>query len=431
MKIFKNVLILTVVVGGMIHMDCEAPGSKRILAEADSLFAHGQFDKAYGAYQKVLTKEAENYQAIVRLGHIALLSNKLDDAEKWLTKAIELEPVDQKPVMFLAEAYYRSDDFVRAAPLMRAVGREALAAKLESFQDVTPYHIESETDVTTIDFVTTDPLPIVKLRINDSEEVHFIIDTGGAELIIDSEFAKEVGVVQFGAQTGTFAGGKQAPFEHGRIDSVTLGEFIVKNVPVHTMNVRQFSAPIFGGTRIDGIIGTVLLYHFIPTLDYAKGQLILRLRTAENLKKIEQEVSSERYFGVVVPFWMAGDHFMVAWGTVNGSKPLLFFVDTGLAGGGFTCSKSTLETVGIELSEDQAIEGIGGGGKVKIIPFAVKELTLGTAKEENISAFYNAGPSGLENLFGFHIGGLISHQFFRDYALTMDFDGMRYFLKKK
>lgn len=429
MKIFRIILVLVIIVGGVVFVDCEAPGSKEIVAEGDSLFAQGQFNKAYGAYQKVLAKDAENYQAIIRLSHIALLSNKLEDAEKWLTKAIELAPVDQKPVMFLAEAYYRADDFSRAAPLMRAVDREAMAAKLESFKDVTPYLIESETDVTAIDFVTTDPLPVVKLRINGSEEVYFIIDTGGAELIVDSEFAKEVGAVQFGAETGTFAGGKQAPFEHGRVDSVALGDFVVKNVPVHTMDVRHVSAPIFGGTRIDGIIGTVFLYHFIPTLDYAKGQLILRLRTAENLKKVEQDVYKEGFFSTVVPFWMAGDHYMVAWGTVNRSKPFLFFVDTGLAGGGFTCPKSTLELVGIELSEEHAVEGIGGGGTVKIIPFTAKELTLGTAKQENIRAFYNEGPFGLENLFGFHIGGLISHQFFRDYALTMDFDNMMYYIK--
>jgi hypothetical protein len=33
----------------------------------------------------------------------------------------------------------------------------------------------------------------------------------------------------------------------------------------------------------------------------------------------------------------------------------------------------------------------------------------------------------LENAFGLRIGGLISHEFFRPYALTIDFSGMRDF----
>jgi len=128
---------------------------------------------------------------------------------------------------------------------------------------------------------------------------------------------------------------------------------------------------------------------------------------------------------------MAGDHFMVAWGAVNNSQPMLFFVDTGLAGGGFSCPESTLRKADIELQEDQADHGLGGGGKVRFVPFVVDELTLGDAREHNIQGSYAGGGFPLEKIFGFHIGGLISHGFFRPYSLTFDFDGMRYFLKRK
>jgi hypothetical protein len=98
---------------------------------------------------------------------------------------------------------------------------------------------------------------------------------------------------------------------------------------------------------------------------------------------------------VKVPFWLAGDHFMVAHGTVNQSSPKLFLVDTGMAGGGFTCSEATLQEAGIELDESQAREGIGGGGKVKLIPFTVQRLALvwrwGRRSKRRSAAFLVAG----------------------------------------
>jgi hypothetical protein len=42
-----------------------------------------------------------------------------------------------------------------------------------------------------------------------------------------------------------------------------------------------------------------------------------------------------------------------------------------------------------------------------------------------------AGPFPLENTFGFRIGGLISHGFFRPYAVAFDFNGMRLLLKRQ
>jgi len=409
-------------------MSGEIQSNRRKLEYADSLFKAGEFARAEDIYIKLLSEEPDSFQVLARLGYVALLANRLDAAQGWLTKAIELKPEEPSLKSLLAEVFYRRDNFQQAAPLLHAIGSEAIAEKLESFRDVTPYKIEGTAEVTNLEFVVTDPLPVVRVQVNNSEPVNFFIDTGGAEVIVDTEFAKEIGVVQFGSATGTFAGGKQAGFQHGRADSLTLGNFTIKNLPIHINDVRRFSEPVFGGRQVDGIIGTVLLYHFLATINYPEGQLTLRRKTEQNLKQVEQEAMEQGW--AVVPFWMAGDHYMVARGTVNNSQPMLFFVDTGLAGGGFTCPESTLKKVGIKLQENLAGEGIGGGGRVKVTPFVVDKLTLGDAEEDNIRGLYTNG-FPLENRLGFHIGGLISHGFFRDYALTLDFVGMRYFLKRK
>jgi hypothetical protein len=57
----------------------------------------------------------------------------------------------------------------------------------------------------------------------------------------------------------------------------------------------------------------------------------------------------------------------------------------------------------------------------------VDELSLGGATERGVRGF--KGPF-LGRAFPFEIGGVVSHGFFRPYALTLDFDGMRLFLQR-
>jgi predicted aspartyl protease/Tfp pilus assembly protein PilF len=421
-------LTALVILAGRPRLTAEARTTRADIEPANSSFKAGQFAAAEKLCADLLARDQKDVQALILMGRLALLSNRLEEAQRWLTRAVRLDPAETKAKSLLAESYYRRDDFQRAAPLYRAIGREALATKLESFKGMRPYQIEDQAQTASLKFVQTDPLPVIRVRVNNSEEVNFIVDTGGPEVIIDPEFARSVGALQFGAETGTFAGGRQSAYQQGRVDSLTLGDFKVKNVPVLVQPTRQL-AQVAGGKRVDGIFGTVLLYHFLAILDYPRGKLTLQRRTKENLKRMAQGAPSANQ--TAIPFWLAGDHYMVAWGNINHSQPLLLFVDTGAAGVGLTCPDSTIKEADIKLLEGQAGEGVGGGGRIKITPFVVDELTLGAATERKIVGLAGAFPPTLENTFGFCIGGLISHSFFRPYAVTFDFTGMRLFLKRK
>lgn len=409
-----------------VAVSVQAQEKPDLLAAAEQQFKAGQFAAADDLFAQTLAKEPKQVQALRGRGALALLRNDLDEAEKWLKQAAELAADDRPAQELLAQVYYRRDDLARAAPLYRSLGAEAIAKKLESFKDAAPYALEGAAAMTRVKFVHTDPLPLVQLKVNGIE-ANFIIDTGALEIYLDTEFAKKVGAAQFGATTGTFGGGKQAATEHGRVDSVVLGEFTVRNVPALILSTQKFAAAA-QGKEVHGVLGTVLLSHFISTLDYPQGELILRRKTKEQLQTLEAQAKVAG--AVAVPFWMAGDHFMVAWGRVNNSPPLLWVVDTGLAGGGFVGPESTLKDGAIKLPQGQEQEGVGGGGKVKVVPFVVDELSLGPVTERNIVGFSGAFPPSLEFSQGFRIGGIISHQFFRPYALTFDFMGMRLILRK-
>lgn len=387
----------------------------RTLDVADGLFRKGEFKEAEACYSAALEKDPDNPDVLSLMGNLALLSNNLPRAKELLTKAVRLRS-DAKPKMLLAETYYRLDDFAHAAPLFRESGRQAHAAKLESFADRAPYDADSNI-VARLELIRTDPLPLVRLSVNDKFEGNFLIDTGASELILDLEFAARVGAMNFGSEPGTFAGGKNASYEHGRVDSIGIDDLEVRNVPVHLMDTRRF-AKAAGGQEVDGIIGTVLLYHFTTAiLDYPMGELVLQ---NPRTKVSEGQALSERRFQV--PFWMAGDHYIVARGAVN-NVPSMLFLDTGLAGGAFTCPQSTVEEARIILGKT-SVEGVGGGGPITISPFEIESLSLGDAEENGLVGLYGAFPFSLENHFGFRIGGLISHGFFRNYKTVFDFQTM-------
>jgi predicted aspartyl protease len=401
---------------------------------AGRLFQAGKFAEAGKLYSQIVAQNPKDYSATLQLGRIALLSNRLDDAQKWLEKAIALKPNDADPKVTLAETFYRRDDFRKAAAALNGVDVSSNkliidqyptlnVSMLESFKGQTPYELHGKGTSTHLKFVKTDPLPIVNVRVNGRKEVTFFIDTGGSVVTLDTEFAKELGVPQFGAVQGTFSGGQHTGVRLGRIESLTVGGWTVKNLPTAMMPLRQLSEG-FGVKQIDGIIGTTLFYHFLTTMDYPNGEFVLRRKDAKSLEEFKKSPGKR----VTVPIWMASDHFMVGWGRVETLPPTLLFVDTGLMGAGVKLAESVIKEAGIKLEENKATEGAGGGGTLKIVPYTVHQISLGDIKEENVQGVYD-GPFPWENMFGFHLAGMVGHEFFKSYAVTFDFQNMQIFLQ--
>jgi predicted aspartyl protease len=297
-------------------------------------------------------------------------------------------------------------------------------AMLESFKGQTPYELHGGGTNTHVKFVKTDPLPIVNVRVNGGKEVTFFIDTGASVVTLDTEFAKELGVPQFGGVQGTFSGGQHTEVQIGRIESLGLGDLTVKNLPTAMLPLRQLSEG-FGVKQIDGIIGTTLFYHFLTTMDYPHGEVVLRRKDAKSLEEFKKSPGKR----VVVPIWMASDHFMVGWGRVETLPPSLLFVDTGLMGAGVKLAESVIKEAGIQLEENRAAQGAGGGGTLRIVPYTVHQVSLGDIKEENVQGVYD-GPFPFENTFGFYLAGMVGHEFFRPYAVTFDFQNMQTYLQR-
>jgi Aspartyl protease/Tetratricopeptide repeat len=406
--------------------------SQSNIETADRLFKAGQFNEAREISARLAAKNPNDYSAMLQLGRIALLSNQLDDAQKWLEQSLRLRPDDTDAKVMLAETFYRRDDFQQAAAALNGfdVSTNKLiieqyptlnVAKLLSFKDQTPYELHGDGQVTRVKFIRSDPLPLVRVRVNGGEEVTFFIDTGGSEVTLDTEFAKELGLPQFGDVQGTFSGGEHTQVGQSRIQSLALGDWTVTNLPIAVMPLRQLSQAL-GAKRIDGVLGTTLFYHFLATLDFKGGELVLRKKTAQSGPELAGK-------GVAVPFWIASDHFMVGWGRVNTLPPALLFVDSGLAGAGVKLAESALKQAGIKLAEDKAYSGAGGAGKLKIVPYTVSQLSFGDIQEHDVPGLFD-GPFPWEHTFGFYLAGMVGHDFFKPYAMTFDFQSMRIVLQQ-
>ncbi len=276
------------------------------------------------------------------------------------------------------------------------------------------YQISGSPPQTVIPFVATDPLPVVQVSIG-GRQAYFLIDTGAPDLILAPDLVKELGLQTQAAGEGVFAGGRRAPVERTVIPEIQLGALRIANAPAAVMR-QGLQLP---GPKIEGIIGTGLLMRFLPTLDYCRGELVLRPRGAS----AGAERAAERARANIVPMWLAGDHFMLARAHLQQASDKLFLIDTGLAGGGVSATKATLDEAGVVIDPALARTGMGGGGAVTVIPFRAG-ATLGSMTVEDVPGFYSPGgdPFGI---FPFKVGGLLSHMFFRHSRLTLDFEAMR------
>lgn len=420
------------------------------IEKADKAYFEGRFNDAELIYQRVLEDQPNNARVLGQLGLIALWQNNLQAALVRLTAAKNNAswlqrrwPMSAQIDARLAILHARAGRPVEAAELLdKAAGPLAFgpfkelkvrAQQAALFPGNTDYlRIEGPSEITT-PFVMTDPLPVVKVSINGAPPVNFFIDTGGESLILDTRYAKEVGAVIAGEVPGEYAGGKSGMTGYGKIDRIGIENLLVHNVPISTIDQQAISKYVFGETEIKGIIGTGFLMQFLATIDYRNENLILRRpldsfeQTTEKLK-----LGNEDH---IFPLWLVETHLMFSRGSVNNLPPQLMFIDTGLANAGFLTSKTIAADAGIEMDWSKSGEGAGGGGVVSGLAVVVDLVTLGDRdniidKHNLDGVIFEKDISIFQDTLGFHIGGLISHQFFRDSSLSFDFVNMRMIVQR-
>lgn len=399
------------------------------------LYQSGEFERARTSVQPLLDAEKPSNDALLRAADLDYLLGRYDQAESGYKKVLTLNPgkvdIQLQAETKLAFIYYQTNKFARAAELFKGLEDKIKLphwALMRSFGATPPYQVVWPGDFgeSRLPFIVTNPLPIIPIEVQD-ERLYALIDTGADMFVLDPEAAEKLGIKSISSMTGTFAGGKQAEIGFARAASLKIGNVTLKEVPISILPTKRFSGGFAGGKyTIDGIVGTGVLKQFLATLDYPDERLILR-RADEEGRKAVREAYPEKSV-VEVPFAMAMTHYMMARGSLDGKDGLNFFVDSGLASeAAFAAPIQTLKYAGIPVPETKVEDGIGGGGGGGFATgrFNIARLGLGPLVQENLKGEYGVVPPESYWRLGFIQDGLISHQFLRQYAWTIDFGTMK------
>jgi hypothetical protein len=359
----------------------------------DDLFAQGRFEEAARIYEEAARAAPASAAVLARLARARLYQGRDSEALDLARQALELAPGN--PIATATQGV--------AQARLRNFGPEF-------------YQIENPASAGSAPFVITDPLPVIHVTIG-GREATFLIDTGGPDIMVRRPLAEALGLPISEGGIGVFAGGRQARVDRTVVPELEIGGIRIRNVPAGINSAADgLTLP---GVELDGVIGTGLLMHFLSTIDYCSGKLTLAPRDASAAFQARVAESGAN----VVPFWLVADHFMFARGKLNELEGL-FFIDTGLAGGGLVAPKATLDAAGVTVDESQTLTGQGGGGAVQFVPFRAS-ATLGNLTRDDLPGVYMPGGGDPLAAFPFRSTGIISHSFFRQSRLTFDFEAMK------
>lgn len=429
---------------------------KETLKAAAGAYAAGRFAAAEERLDALAARQRLDGETLKALGDYALWRNEPGRAAEFYRRALKQAPLPLRIWPFsadlryrLALAHWRQDDAAEAVTaLEKAAGPipvgpfselASLGRFMALFRGDRPYRITGP-EQSRLPMLAVDPLPVVVASVNGGEPVAFFIDTGGTDIMLEARYARSIGATLVGSIRGDSAGGS-GKTELGGVREVVLGDFRVENVPCFTLPAGVFEAldDPARAVRLRGVIGTRLLMHFHATIDYVEGNLVLRRRSARGDAEVGRIAAGPE--ATSIPFRLVDMHQIVAPGSFNDQGPMLFFVDTGLGGKAFTAPEADLRRAGVRIDWGQAAEGRGGFAGSQVTDVVIERLSLGDAEAApgagRVEARELAGvamkrpPEILARPTGPPLRGLISHLFFRPYAVTLDFSGMRMILERK
>jgi predicted aspartyl protease len=113
-------------------------------------------------------------------------------------------------------------------------------------------------------------LPLVQARVNNSDPIWFIFDTGASNTVVDTKRAAALGLKANGKIVSSGAAGNA---EASSVPDVTIHfpGFEVAGLTIYTLSIDSFSAHF--GVPISGVIGNDIIGRVVVEIDYEQRRL--------------------------------------------------------------------------------------------------------------------------------------------------------------
>ncbi len=192
------------------------------------------------------------------------------------TMLSDYRPVDGVKIPYKTHTATTSGNTIDAT-VVRAVanppGGRAHLAKPAS--DVHDFSILGGATQTSVPIDLVENHVYLSLELNGKGPYRFIYDTGGAN-IVDPAVASEIGALGHGSVQGGGVGAKTESVSFATVDSMQIGDAIVKHQLFGVAPTRM-GFGVSAGQRVDGLIGFEVLSRFITTFDYAHDRVVLQM----------------------------------------------------------------------------------------------------------------------------------------------------------
>jgi predicted aspartyl protease len=402
------------------------PGDALIAAvHGDALWALGMFQEAEDAYRACL--DADPTQPRGRHGHARSLAamNRLGEAMVEAQEALRLNPREPEFHYTVGSIYERMHRFDEAAAAFgnyvnllpnrdrseKAAWARAEIRFLDSFKDRRPFDFgpHSEGRTWTVPISIEHEKVFVRGKVNGGDQT-FVLDTGAEQTVVSRDVARHRGIVPitYMQSAGVGAVGLRG-LQVGRIDVLEVGELKIRNVPCLIKN-----PPLGGLPGREPESFSPLALGLSMRIDYKRRQLVIASSGAPSESGALPVVQSEE-----LPLRM--HRLATVRGTVNGSLPATFVVDTG--GEVISISDTTAGLIQPATPFRRIplkVYGTSGWDKdAFLMPNVDLEFSSIRFSRIPVVVLNLRAPSAL---LGFQLGGIVGHKFLSKYRVTIDLD---------
>jgi tetratricopeptide (TPR) repeat protein len=393
------------------------PANPTIMAvRGDALWSIGRFEEAETSYDASLAVDAEQPRARHGRARSLAARNALAEALTDAEQALRLSPREAEFHHTLAAIHERRRHFDEAARALasyvdllpdkerseKAAWGRAEIRFLESFRGRVPFAI----DAPPASGVWTMPISIrgdkvtVAGKVNGGKQ-EFLLDTGAERTVISLDVARRRGVLPITSmQTAGVGGVGLRGLEVGRIDTLEIGGLKVHNVPCLIKN-----PPLGGLPAREPESFSPLALGLSMRIDYERRQLT-----------IGRSLDPADYTNEL-PLRMYRLAFVR--GTINGSLPATFVVDTG--GELISISDAAAGQIQPAIPFRRIplrVYGTSGWDKdAFLMPDVDLEFSTIRFTRIPVVVLNLRAPSAL---LGFQLGGIVGHRFLSKYRVTID-----------